>query len=207
MTRDPSLYAELAGFLRELRVSALSLFPGQRIPDRATVVLTSPAEADRIAHPRVLPVGEKFDRRALHAAVRSAFAHPGVDAELVVGIDPGPRPGYAILSREECLVAGTLDGPEEVAELARNLRRRFPERALRFRVGSGDPPSRRLIVNALMPLRRPIELVDEAHTTPRGRRRPKDSLAAEAIARSRDGRSRGRPRRGSPRGRSRTSSG
>jgi len=73
VTRDPGLYHELAGFLRERRVPTVSLLPGDRIPSQVAVVLTSPAEAALISHPNVLSVGETVDRRSLAAAVRHAL--------------------------------------------------------------------------------------------------------------------------------------
>jgi hypothetical protein len=185
VTRDPALYAELAGGLRERAIPTLSLLPGDRIPDRVVAVLTSPEEAPAISHSRVLAVpGGSVDRAALWAAVRSAIGAVDPSSELVVGIDPGPRPGYAVLAREACLDEGTLDGPEEVAGLGRHLRRRFPSRGVRFRVGSGDPNHRTRILNALLPLHRPVELVNERNTTPHGSRRATDAAAARLIART-----------------------
>ena len=184
-TRDPVLYAELAAVLRDRRMPVVSLLPGDRIPDVASVVLTSESEASRIAHRHVIAVPLEGDRTGLWAEVKSALsAHDG-SAELVVGIDPGPRPGYSVLEGSECIAEGVLESPEDVGRLGRHLRRRFPSRPLRFRVGSGDRPDRDRIVNALLELRRPVEVVDEQGTTPRGRRRPRDAAAARAIARSR----------------------
>ena len=182
VTRDPALYQELAGFLRERRLPSVSLLPGDRIPDRVAVVLTSSEEQELIEHPRVLAVSEDADRRALGAAITQALGPSDPSEELVVGIDPGPRPGYAILSRELCIGQGILDGPESVGAFATHLRHRFPERPLRFRVGAGDPPDRNRIVNALFSRFRAVELVDESGTTPRGRRRPRDAEAARSIA-------------------------
>ncbi len=184
ITRNPGLYADLAGTLRERRIPSVSLLPGQRIPSRVAVVLTSPQEAAEIAFPRVLAVAGKTDRTAIWAAVAGAIG--GTTArELVVGIDPGPRPGYAVLSDEAPLAHGNLDTPEAVAPLGRELRRAFPEARLLFRVGSGDQNSRYRILNALWSLRRPVEIVDESGTTVRGRRRPRDAESAARIARTR----------------------
>lgn len=183
MTRDPALYGELAGFLRERRLSCVSLLPGQRIPERVAVVLTSPAEAREISHPRVLIVAEDGDRRALSAAVELALDSGSSDGEIVVGIDPGPRPGYAVFAGDRCLGEGILDSPEAAGPFSGQLRHRFASRHVRFRVGAGDPPRRNRIVNALLAHHRSVELVDEQGTTPRGHRRPRDALAARSIAR------------------------
>jgi hypothetical protein len=169
----------------------VSLLPGQRIPGRAVVVLTSPTEAQEIRHPRVVPVSEGRDREALWVAIGSALTATDAREELVVGIDPGPRPGYAVVSAGHVLSSGCLSAPEQAGELAEILLRRFPDRPVRFRVGDGDRIDRDRIVNALHSASRPIEFVDEQGTTPRGHRRPRDMAAAGAIARSP-----GRPVRG-----------
>ena len=184
VTRDPALYHELAGFLRERRLPTVSLLPGDRIPDRVAVVLTSVEERELVDHPHILAVTEGGDRRALAAAVAQALGPSDPDEELVVGIDPGPRPGYAILSGGTYLGEGILEGPDAAGLFAAQVRHRFPGRSLKFRVGAGDPPARNRIVNDLVRRFRAVELVDENGTTPRGRRRPRDALAARSIART-----------------------
>lgn len=182
VTRDPALYHELAGLLRERRWAAVSLLPGDRIPDHVAVVLTSPAEADLISHPRVLTVAEDVDRRALGAAVEHALEVGDPTEEIVVGIDPGPRPGYAVLAGTTVIGEGILESPEAAESFASHLRHRFPSRHVLFRVGLGDPPARNRIVNALLDHARSVELVNERGTTPRGSRRPRDAAAARTIA-------------------------
>ena len=182
VTRDPALYHELAGFLRERRWPTVSLLPGEKIPARVAVELTSPTEAERIAHPNVLTVGEGVDRRALGAAVRHALDAGDPTGEIVVGFDPGPRPGYAVVTGASVLGEGVLESPEAAAAFANHLRHRFPSRPLRFRVGSGDPSTRNRIVNHLLAHHRAVELVSERGTTPRGSRRPRDAAAARTIA-------------------------
>lgn len=185
VTRDPGLYHELAGFLRERRVPTISLLPGDRIPDRVAAVLTSNSEAPLISHSNVLAVGEPVDRSSLAAAVRHALEAADGAETIVVGLDPGPRPGYSILAGTTVLGEGVLDSPESAGILASHLRHRFPSRPVVFRVGTGDPPTRNRIVNVLLAHQRSVELVDEHRTTPRGHRRPRDAAAARSIAHSR----------------------
>jgi hypothetical protein len=147
------------------------------------VVLTSPDEAREISHPHVLVVAEDGDRRALGAAVELALEVGGPEGDLVVGIDPGPRPGYAVFAGSTCIGEGILDSPEAAGTFSGQLRHRFESRRVVFRVGSGDPPRRNRIVNTLLTHHRSVELVDEQGTTPRGHRRPRDALAARSIAR------------------------
>jgi len=181
VTRDPGLYHELAGLLRERRWPSVSLLPGDRIPESVAAVLTSAAERREIDHPNVLAVSLAGDRRVLAAAIAHALAAPDPSDDLVIGLDPGPRPGYAVLAGRTCLEQGNLDTPDAVGALAAQLRHRFPARRILYRVGSGDPPARNRIVNALLERHRAVELVNERGTTPRGRRRPRDGLAARRI--------------------------
>jgi hypothetical protein len=183
-TRNPALYAVLVGWLREQRIPAVSVFPGDRLPHAVGVVLTSPEEASQIRHARVLPVADEADRTAVLAAIRHALGVGGENDEIVVGFDPGPRPGYSVLAEGRPLAEGVLETPEAAGHLGSLLRHRFPGHSLRFRVGEGDPRSRDRIVSSLAPLRRPVEIVDEHGTTPRGHRRPRDMAAARAIARA-----------------------
>lgn len=184
VTRDPALYHELAGLLRERRWPTVSLLPGDRIPESVGVVLTSPAEAGLIAHSNVIAVTEGIDRRALGAAVEHGLEPTEPGEEIIVGIDPGPRPGYAVLAGPTVIGEGNLESPEATGVFASHLRHRFPNRHVLFRVGMGDPPARNRIVNALLEHQRGVELVDEQGTTPRGTRRPRDAAAARAIART-----------------------
>ncbi len=146
-------------------------------------MLTSPAEAAEISHPRVLVVAEDGDRRALGAAVEMALDAGRPDRDLVVGIDPGPRPGYAVFAGERCIGEGILETPEAAGPFSAHLRHRFASTHVLFRVGAGDPPRRNRIVNALLDHHRSVEIVDERGTTPRGHRRPRDAIAARVIAR------------------------
>ena len=182
VTRDPTLYGEIAATLRERRIPSVSLLPGQSIPSRVAVVLTTPSEAKLVRHSRVLTVPPDGDRGALWAAVGHALHAKDATAEIIVGIDPGPRPGYAVLSGSAVIGEGVLESPEAIVEFTGHLRRRFPSRSIRHRVGSGDPVRRNRIVNGLLAQRRSVELVDEQGTTPRGHRRPRDMLAARRIA-------------------------
>ncbi len=182
VTRDPTLYGEIASALQERRIPCVSLLPGQRIPDRVVAVITTPHEAPGVAHPRIFSVPEDGDRPALWAAIGEALAPPSSDREIVVGFDPGPRPGYAVLACNAVVGEGILDSPEASVRFSDHLRHRFPSRPIRYRVGSGDPVPRNRIVNGLLEGRRLVELVDEQGTTPRGHRRPRDMLAARRIA-------------------------
>ncbi len=182
VTRDPVLYGELAQFLRERRIPTVSLLPEDPIPRSVRLVLTSQEEARVVRHPRIV-VARPGNLLAASAAVHDLLGGSRApSSELVVGVDPGARPGYAVLGNGgRCLARGSLDSPEGISTMARSLRQGFPNVTLRFRVGNGDHIRRSRIVNSLLRTASPVELVDEQRTTVPGRRE-NDSLAALAIA-------------------------
>lgn len=181
ITRDALLYGEVASYLRERRIPTLSLLPGQRIPARVAVVVTSRAEVKEIDFPRVL-VAAPGDVSALSAALRKALQSDQAPRWIWVGVDSGPRPGYAVVESSGALLEeGVVDTPEEIAPLARRLRRHFPRARLTFRVGMGDPVRRSRIVNSLLHADMEVERTPEERTTPQGRRQ-NDPMAARAIA-------------------------
>ena len=145
------------------------------------MVVTSAAELPEVAFPHTV-VAEPGDLTTVGVAVREALRGRPRIRTLVLGVDPGPRPGFALLDdHRACLSQGTARDPENVAQLARRLMEDFPRTPLTLRVGNGDPPSQARILNALAPLGCPVELVDEVRTTLPGRRQ-NDALAAKAIA-------------------------
>ncbi len=181
VTRDPLLYGDLATYFRERRIPTLSLLPGARIPDRVAVVITSESEREEVKFPHTI-VAAPGDLVTVGVAVRKALRGTHRIRSLTLGVDPGPRPGYAVLDEQgECLAQGTVGSPEAVADLAQRLHSDFPSTALNVRVGNGDPPSYGRILNALSRQDLPRELVDEMRTTLPGRRQ-NDPLAARAIA-------------------------
>jgi hypothetical protein len=86
---------------------------------------------------------------------------------LVMGVDPGPRPGIAILGDGKVLLGETLLSPEEVAPAIRDFLSLVSTNELLLRVGHGDPTNRDRIINALWDVTRNIEVVDETSTTGR----------------------------------------
>ncbi len=187
LTEDPALYGELAQLLREQGIPAVSLLPGEEVPRSVRVILTSPKEAEHLHHPGTIIArkGRTLETWALLQAALGAFPSRG---EIRLGIDPGPRPGFAILGPgERCLASGVLPRPESVTDLGRGLSSAFPEASLLFRVGNGDRVRHVRIVNHLLEQHFAVEMVDETGSTPHGMRN-NDPVSARTIAATRGNR-------------------
>ena len=84
---------------------------------------------------------------------------------LIIGIDPGKRPGIAVLGDGEILNVYQPATPEDVVKIVKQVKRTYPDQDLLIRIGHGAPTQRNRIINALFNFDMAMELVDESHTT------------------------------------------
>ena len=180
-TADFELYHEVVAELRDRGTVFTTIEPGDPLPDRARVVVVSPDDRDAVDVPagveQVVASGDDA-RRAVDEALATLRGGGG---RTIVGVDPGTRPGIAVLSGE--MVVAAFHVP--LAEAVDTVRREIDgEVDPLVRIGDGARLQGARIVNDLDDV--PVELVDETGTTPylgTGARGMGDVLAAVNIAR------------------------
>ncbi len=184
LTADFRLYHDLVSHLKERDIPFLSLSFQQSIPSEVGVVLTGPEEAEAVEFPLKVVCEEVEDAVAQALQLMRGKAS---FQEVIVGIDPGPRPGVAILGDGELVDARAAASPEAVQEVVQGARRNHASERFRVRVGHGDPTNRNRILNALSEAGLQAEIVDERGTTRHDRRRDdaRNIEAAVDIARVR----------------------
>jgi len=178
-TEDFEVYHEVVTELRERGVRFTTVEPGDELPERTELVVTGVDEEVAEAADVDVVRAQPGDPRG---AVEQALAVlRGGEGRTVVGVDPGDRPGIAVLHGD--VVVAAFQVPRERA--AAVVRREVEGAADPLvRVGDGARLDGSRIVNALEALR--VELVDETGTTPylgEGARGAGDVLAAVNIAR------------------------
>ena len=167
-TEDFALYHAAVRELRERGAAFTTVEPGADLPDRAEVVISAAED------------GVSYDEAHVdHVTTTAADARAGVeealgvlrgaDERLVVGVDPGDRPGVAVLSGETVVAAFHVPLSKAV-ETVREAIADEPDALVR--VGDGDRLRSARVVNDLADVA--VELVDETGTTP--------SLGAGAAA-------------------------
>jgi hypothetical protein len=178
-TADFELYHEAVTALRERSLDFTTVDPDESLPDAAEAVLTG--EGDDLTVDGEIPVvrADPAEARAGVEAILSRLRDG--EGRRVVGIDPGDRPGIAVLVGET--VVATYQVPEakvgavvagEIESAADPL----------VRIGDGARLVGSRLLDDLPDV--PVELVDETGTTPylgRGARGMGDVLAAVNIAR------------------------
>lgn len=180
-TTDFSVYYDLVQALRARGVPFVPLAPGDPVPLHVGVVVTTPREALLVDHPLVVPFSTPEETIA--EALRLLHA-PGPFRTCVIGIDPGERPGVAVLADGRVLRLVHALTPESVQEVVRSVVGVLPAERFIVRIGNGAPTFRDRILGTIGDVDATIELVDERRSTPHDYGTPaeRDTGAATNIA-------------------------
>ncbi|WP_338738413.1 hypothetical protein [Haloplanus salilacus] len=180
-TADFELYHEAVSLLRDRGVAFTTVDPGADLPDEASVVVAAPddpvVDADADVE-RVTAAAAAEARRAVDEALAHLRAGGG---RTVVGVDPGTRPGIAVLSGETVVAAFHVPLGDAVETVHREVADAVDPLV---RIGDGARLHGARLVDDLDDVT--VELVDETGTTPylgTGARGMGDVLAAVNIAR------------------------
>jgi len=178
-TEDFEVYHGVVNELRDRGVTFTTIEPGDDLPEGTTAVVTAAGEEPPVPDGVTL-VGAAPEKP--RRAVEDVLTHlRGGDGQTVIGVDPGERPGIAVLSGD--IVVATFHVP--VSDAADVIVAEAEEAVDPLvRVGDGARLQSAKLIDDLEDI--PVELVDETGTTPylgTGSRGMGDVLAAANIAR------------------------
>jgi len=183
-TKDFSLYYDLIKTLKKRKIPYVSLSSIDHIPSRIGVILTSNNELHDIKSQKVI-AADAYDTID-HAVDLTLQMLIGKDlySKVFIGIDPGDQPGIAVVGDDILLQKLNVETPEKVVTVVKRILREYPAIETLIRIGHGSVLTRNRIINSLIPLEIPIEIVDETKTTPSQqiRRFERDGEAAAVIA-------------------------
>ena len=162
-TEDFEVYHDVVAELRERDAVFTTVGLDEPLPDRASVLIVAAEELEAVsedrsaARPDIEIVGAEPDeaRTAVEAALQLAR---GEEGQIVVGIDPGDRPGIAVLV-DDTVVAAYHVPLAQVAEVVREEIADAPDPIVRIGDGARLQGSR--LIDDVR-----VELVDETGTTP-----------------------------------------
>lgn len=180
-TADFEVYHDVVAALRDRQVSFTTIEPGEDLPAEASAVIVGPDEAPTVTGEEGVPVitAEPGEGRVAVEAALDTERTTG--DQVIVGIDPGTRPGIAVLV-DGMLVSAFQVPLEDTAQVVREEIEGASEPVVRIGDGARLRGSR--LIDELPDVR--VELVDETGTTPylgTGARGMGDVLAAVNIAR------------------------
>ncbi|WP_455392516.1 hypothetical protein [[Eubacterium] cellulosolvens] len=165
MTEDFSIYYDLVKVLKERKIPFISLSPDDAIPANVGVIFTTNEEQSKIWYEPKLAVTEGDDISLMIDKALKIMEGKERFGKLIIGIDPGKRPGLAVLGDGDVLEVYQVDAPEKVVSIIKRVLRTYPDQEALIRIGDGAPTHRNRIINGLFNLGVPMEMVDESNTT------------------------------------------
>ena len=175
-TADFELYHGLVTELRERGVEFTTVEPGDALPERTRVLVVGDGDPTPDEDVEIVHADPDNPRQAADTAL-SSLRDGG---QTVVGVDPGERPGIAVLSGEVVVAAFHVPLADAASVIAEEITDAADPIV---RVGDGARLKGAALIDDLDV---PVELVDETATTPSlgtGARGMGDVLAAVNIAR------------------------
>ena len=178
-TDDFEVYHGVVNELRDRGVTFTTVEPNGDLPGETTVVVAAEGEDPPVPEDTPLVSADPENpRRAVDEVVAILRGGSG---RTVVGVDPGERPGIAVLSGEMVVAAFTVP----LSDAADVVREEVDDAVDPLvRIGDGARIQGAKVIDDLEDV--PVELVDETGTTPylgTGARGMGDVLAAVNIAR------------------------
>ncbi|MFO7618654.1 MAG: hypothetical protein R6W91_03240 [Thermoplasmata archaeon] len=162
LTADVRLYYDLAKLLKSRNLRYRILDCESSIPHDIGVILTSPEEATNLNFEPTIGVTdmEAAIRQALQALKGLGDGHI-----LVIGIDPGPEPGIAVLSDGLVIETRVAQSPEHAADIIFGILSGYSFSQSVLRIGNGSPEHRDRILELVSGNFNYVEVVDETGTS------------------------------------------
>jgi hypothetical protein len=183
-TMNFSLYYDLINTLKKRKIPYVLLSSLYHIPSKIGVILTSNNEIHDIKLSKVI-AADAYDTID-HAIDLGLQMLIGKDlySKVIIGIDPGDKPGIAVVGDDILIQKLNVETPEKVVTMIKRIIKEYPATEVFIRIGHGSIITRNRIINTLIPLGVTIEIVDETKTTSSKQisRADRDSEAAAAIA-------------------------
>lgn len=178
LTEDPRRYYEMLAALREEGLEHVSLEFSEPLPANICAVITTERESHRIPFDRL--VTDENPESAM-MKLKGILAGEEQTEELTIGVDPGDRPGVAVLSHGVVLARTLAPTPEAVGMVVQDLIDRYAPTRLTIRIGNGDRTNRNRIFNVLWDMGYFGEMVDERNTTKRSKTPDEDAAVEIAL--------------------------
>ncbi|MCK5561366.1 MAG: hypothetical protein KAJ51_12255 [Thermoplasmata archaeon] len=170
ITENFSVYYDLVKALKSRELAFISLTFKDFIPSNVGVVITTTPESRQIEFQNKIHIDLELTdlEQGIQNAINEAMKQLGGFTRfriLTVGIDPGKRPGIAVIGDSELINVFQVQAPEKVMPKLKQILDTYPSDNKRIRIGHGAPTARNRIINSLFELKIPIEIVDETSTT------------------------------------------
>lgn len=163
-----------------LKLSFYQVASDLSVPEEARIIVKKGEHGVIVENNRFVVYGD-----AEGCSTKAWLIHNGLvdwKTGVIVGVDPGERPGIAIYSGEARVAVVSASSPEDVSRYTQVLSSMLGTSGVMVRIGNGDPTNRNRIVRSVWSSCSCVEVVDEKSTS---RIAGSDVEAAAIIARTR----------------------
>lgn len=178
LTEDPRTYFETLEVLRSEGLKFVSLDFYDPIPANVAVIITTKREQSKISFDRLVT---EDDPEAAVSEARVLLLGDRAVRELTIGIDPGKRPGFAVIGDGAVILRSIAASPEAVGSLVDEIVKEYPGSNVVVRIGHGDRTNRNRIFNVIWDAGLRVEIVDERNTTRRSQTPDEDAAVEIAM--------------------------
>ena len=164
-TDNFSVYYELARRLRERRMTFLSISPHEPVPSNVGAIITTQMEYETVRFGKKVACDGTNAQDAIDAAIRMLSGKEGYKS-VVIGVDPGERPGIAVFADNELVFTDHVLFAETKRAI-QGIVGEFRSENYLIRLGHGAHLLRNQIINAIFDSMSGVnvEVVNEAYTT------------------------------------------
>jgi hypothetical protein len=162
-------YYLIVNALREQDIDFYSLRPGQPVPARSKLVITTEQEKNKVVYPKVLVFhGEESELDVLVSEVKKFLLGKEVYEHIVVGIDPGIVNGLAVLADGKLIEQANCTSSRELVNSILKILRsvNFSDTGVTVKIGNGVPVYREILqdLDEALPMQVNLQVVVEAGT-------------------------------------------
>lgn len=183
-TKNFSLYHDILEVLRNKKIPYISLTSNKNVPTKVGVILTSYTEIHDIKFNKIIAADVYNNIEEVVDVAKQILIGKDQYSTLLIGIDPGEKPGIALIGDDILLKKTSIESPENILKNIQRYLKEYQSKKTIIRIGNGSIICRNRIINLLINLKIPMEIVDEKKTTSiqnKGRYN-KDGEAAANIA-------------------------
>ena len=159
-TSDFKFYHDVIHLLREWNLPFLSLESIDSIPGDVSVVLSSSKDEIELEH----QVKSDNPKQALRMSLSRLLMKDTFES-VVIGIDPGPYPGLAVLADNVLTEAFECASTDIIGDELSAIVTSYNFINLEIKIGNGDAPNRDIIIRNLNAIGLPVRIVDEKNTS------------------------------------------
>jgi len=161
-------YFLIVNKLREQNIPFISLVPGQSVPAKMTLVITTEQEKHLVNHEKILVFHSEDELDSLVDEVKKILLGKEAFDKIVVGIDPGMAIGLVAVADGKVIEEGNCFSSKEVInsilKILRNVN--FAVTSVSVKIGNGVPVYKELLegLDGALPPQVVLEVVGEAGT-------------------------------------------